>query len=139
MTSPPTSPEQIAQLGPFELITRADELPVFAFTTRPEVSAYNVFDVSRRLRERGWLVPAYTFPENRQDLSVLRVVVRNGFSSNLASAVPRGPRPAAARTGPPERAPRGLRRGLGLPSLRVASLAGRRTTDRPTLVECAVS
>jgi len=77
--------EQIGQLGSFELITRGDELPVFAFTTRPDVSSYNVFDVSRRLRERGWLVPAYTFPENRQDLSVLRVVVRNGFSSNLAS------------------------------------------------------
>jgi glutamate decarboxylase len=77
--------EQVGGLGPFDLVTRGDELPVFAFTTRPEVSAYNVFDVSRRLRERGWLVPAYTFPENRLDLSVLRVVVRNGFSPDLAS------------------------------------------------------
>jgi len=77
--------KQIGELGPFELITRGDELPVFAFTTRSDNSAYNVFDVSRRLRERGWLVPAYTFPENRQDLSVLRVVVRNGFSEDLAT------------------------------------------------------
>ncbi len=76
---------RIEELGPFELITRGDQLPVFAFTTKPEVGAYNVFDVSRRLRERGWLVPAYTFPENRQDLSVLRVVVRNGFSQDLAN------------------------------------------------------
>jgi glutamate decarboxylase len=30
------------------------------------------------------LVPAYTFPENRQDLSVLPVVVRNGFSHDLS-------------------------------------------------------
>ena len=29
-------------------------------------------------------MPAYTFPENRQDLAVLRVVVRNGFSRDLA-------------------------------------------------------
>ena len=36
------------------------------------------------LRDRGWLVPAYTFPENRQDLAALRVVVRNGFSRDLA-------------------------------------------------------
>jgi glutamate decarboxylase len=43
-----------------------------------------VFDVSERLRDRGWLVPAYTFPENRQDLAALRVVVRNGFSRDLA-------------------------------------------------------
>jgi glutamate decarboxylase len=43
-----------------------------------------VFDVSRRLREGGWLVPAYTFPPNRQDLSALRVVCRNGFSADMA-------------------------------------------------------
>lgn len=76
--------ERIGQLGPFQLLTRGDQLPVFAFTTRPDITAYNVFDVSRRLRERGWLVPAYTFPENRTDLSVLRVVIRNGFSHDLA-------------------------------------------------------
>ena len=40
--------------------------------------------MSPPLRERGWQVPAYTFPENRQDLAVLRVVVRNGFSLDLA-------------------------------------------------------
>ena len=44
-----------------------------------DVTAFDVFDVSRRLRERGWLVPAYSFPENREDLAVLRVVVRNGY------------------------------------------------------------
>ncbi|NEE26545.1 glutamate decarboxylase, partial [Streptomyces sp. SID7982] len=67
----------VEDLGDFRLLTRGDELPVFAFTTTAEVHAYDVFDVSRRLRERGWLVPAYTFPANRQDLSVLRVVCRN--------------------------------------------------------------
>ncbi|MET7381582.1 glutamate decarboxylase [Streptomyces sp. NPDC005526] len=76
--------ERIEALGDFELLTRGDELPVFAFTTAPDVEAYDVFDVSRRLRESGWLVPAYTFPANREDLSVLRVVCRNGFSVDLA-------------------------------------------------------
>ena len=75
--------ERVADLGDFRLLTRGDQLPVFAFTTRPEVTAYDVFDVSRRLRENGWLVPAYTFPANREDLSVLRVVCRNGFSADL--------------------------------------------------------
>ncbi|MGW6915706.1 glutamate decarboxylase [Kitasatospora sp. NPDC054939] len=73
----------IEALGCFRLLTRGDELPVFAFTTTGDVP-FDVFDVSRRLRERGWQVPAYTFPENRQDLSVLRVVCRNGFSRDLA-------------------------------------------------------
>jgi glutamate decarboxylase len=76
--------DRIGELGPFRLLTRGDELPVFAFTTTPEVTTFGVFDVSRRLRERGWLVPAYTFPEHRTDLSVLRIVVRNGFTHDLA-------------------------------------------------------
>ncbi|CAM5529547.1 putative Glutamate decarboxylase 5 [Streptomyces afghaniensis 772] len=75
---------RIEALGDFRLLTRGEQLPVFAFTTAPDVTAYDVFDVSRRLRESGWLVPAYTFPANREDLSVLRVVCRNGFSADLA-------------------------------------------------------
>ncbi|WUT01252.1 glutamate decarboxylase [Streptomyces sp. NBC_00708] len=75
---------KIEELGDFRLLTRGDQLPVFALTTKPEVTAYDVFDVSRRLRERGWLVPAYTFPAHREDLAVLRIVCRNGFSSDLA-------------------------------------------------------
>ncbi|MCW4351697.1 glutamate decarboxylase [Hoyosella sp. YIM 151337] len=74
----------IGELGPFELITHGDQLPVFAFTLRSDVTRYSVFDVSAALREDGWLVPAYTFPENREDLAALRVVVRNGFSHDLA-------------------------------------------------------
>ncbi|MGW1502883.1 glutamate decarboxylase [Streptomyces mirabilis] len=76
--------QRIEALEDFRLLTRGDELPVFAFTTAPHVTAYDVFDVSRRMRESGWLVPAYTFPANREDLSVLRVVCRNGFSVDLA-------------------------------------------------------
>lgn len=76
--------ERIEAMGDFQLLTRGNELPVFAFTTAPDVTSFDVFDVSRRLREHGWLVPAYTFPANREDLSVLRVVCRNGFSADLA-------------------------------------------------------
>ncbi|MYS16364.1 pyridoxal-dependent decarboxylase, partial [Streptomyces sp. SID4982] len=75
---------KVEALGDFRLLTRGDQLPVFAFTTADHVTAYDVFDVSRRLREAGWLVPAYTFPPDREDLSVLRVVCRNGFSHDLA-------------------------------------------------------
>ena len=48
---------------------------------------YSVFDVSSHMRQRGWLIPAYTFPENRQDLSVLRIVVRAGMSLDMADAL----------------------------------------------------
>ena len=74
----------IADIGPYRLLTDGSDLPVFAFGLAPEVRNYSVFDVSARLREQGWLVPAYTFPENRQDLEVLRVVVRAGMSLDMA-------------------------------------------------------
>ncbi len=75
---------KIAELGPFELLTKGDELPVFAFTLREDVKNFSVFDVSDAMRERGWQVPAYTFPSNREDLAALRVVVRRGFTHDLA-------------------------------------------------------
>jgi glutamate decarboxylase len=79
---------EIARIGPFELLTDGSELPVFAFRLRdPETAGYTVFDLSERLRQRGWLVPAYTFPADMQDTAVLRIVVRNGLSRDLASCL----------------------------------------------------
>ncbi len=57
---------------------------MFAFRLADGVENYTVFDVSDRLRQAGWLVPAYSFPENRQDLSVLRIVVRAGMTGEMA-------------------------------------------------------
>ncbi len=74
---------RIAEIEPFELITKGDELPVFAFKLRDGVDNFTVFDVSNAMRERGWQVPAYTFPKNREDLAALRVVVRQGFTHDL--------------------------------------------------------
>ena len=58
---------------------------MFAFKLRDDVTGYSVYDLSERLRMRGWQVPAYTFPENLTDMSVMRIVVRNGFSMDLAN------------------------------------------------------
>jgi glutamate decarboxylase len=75
---------EIAKLGPFELLTEGRDIPVFAFKLK-EPTNYTVFDLSERLRDRGWILPAYTFPENLEDLAVLRVVVRDGFSHDMAN------------------------------------------------------
>jgi glutamate decarboxylase len=79
---------QIADMGPFELLSDGSDLPVLAFRLRdPEAAGYTVFDLSERLRQRGWLVPAYTFPANLTGTAVLRIVVRNGLSADLAAAL----------------------------------------------------
>jgi len=74
----------IGHMPHFELLTKGDELPVFAFKLKDEVENFSVFDVSAALRERGWQVPAYTFPKNREDLAALRIVVRRGFTMDVA-------------------------------------------------------
>ncbi len=88
---------QVEAVPGLRLLTRGDELPVFAFTTTPEVTGWDVFALSRALRERGWQVPAYTFPADRQDLSVLRVVCRNGFGHDLAGVFAADLRAAVAQ------------------------------------------
>ncbi|HKB29803.1 MAG TPA: glutamate decarboxylase [Streptosporangiaceae bacterium] len=75
---------EIAKMGPFELLSDGGELPVFAFKLRDDIDSFSVFDLSERLRQRGWQVPAYTFPANLEDMAVIRIVVRNGFSRDLA-------------------------------------------------------
>src|SRR3954452_12108123 len=73
----------IAELGPFALVSDGSALPVFAFRMADGIDRYSVFDVSEVLRGKGWLVPAYTMPPKLEEMGVLRVVVRNGFSHDL--------------------------------------------------------
>jgi glutamate decarboxylase len=73
----------IEELGPFTLLSRGGDIPAFAFRLT-EPAGYSVYDLSDELRGRGWIVPAYTMPPAIEDTAVLRVVVRNGFSQDLA-------------------------------------------------------
>ena len=75
---------EIAKLGPFELVSDGSAIPVFAFKLKDDVKSYSVFDVSDKLREFGWQVPAYTMPEHAEDVAVLRIVIREGFSKDMS-------------------------------------------------------
>lgn len=70
----------------FELITDGSAIPVVSFRLKGSFG-YTEFDVSEGLRSFGWQVPAYTMPEGATDVVVLRVVVREGFSADLARAL----------------------------------------------------
>jgi glutamate decarboxylase len=73
----------LAELGPFELLSDGRDLPVLAWTLKSATN-WSLYDLADRLRDRGWQVPAYRMPANRQDLVVQRIVVRNGFTNDLA-------------------------------------------------------
>ena len=102
---------RIAAMGPFELLSDGTDIPVFAFRTKPR-TRFTVFEVSEKLRERGWQVPAYTMPADVEDVSVLRIVVREGFSRDMAAmllddlgrVVERLRKPASATAKRPKRA-----------------------------------
>ena len=56
-------------------------LPLVAFRLDPERGRrYDEFMLAHQLRERGWIVPAYTMAARTQDMKMLRVVVREDFS-----------------------------------------------------------
>jgi len=74
---------RIATLGPFELLSDGSTIPAFAFRLK-DTSCYSVYDISERLRTRGWQVPAYTMPPDASSVAVLRIVVREGFSRDMA-------------------------------------------------------
>ncbi|WP_322749393.1 MULTISPECIES: glutamate decarboxylase [unclassified Frankia] len=97
--------DEVAKLGPFELVSDGSGIPAFAFALRDEVSEYSVFDVSELLRTRGWLVPAYRFPPALEQLAVLRIVVRNGFSRDLAGLLVADLRRVVNRLSDPHRHP----------------------------------
>ncbi|MFB7634584.1 glutamate decarboxylase [Streptomyces sp. NPDC056149] len=73
----------IDELDGLRAVTRGTQLPVVAFTTRDD-APFTVAEVTDQLSRRGWLVPAYTLPPNRTDLTVARLVIRRDFSPALA-------------------------------------------------------
>jgi glutamate decarboxylase len=75
---------EIEKMGPFKLITKGDDIPVFAWTLQ-EKTNFSLYDMADKLREHGWLVPAYKMPPHRDDLTVQRIVVKNGFSYDMAN------------------------------------------------------
>ncbi len=75
--------DRIGQLDGFALVSRGRELPVVAFRAE-DPESLSVFAVSEGLRTHGWIVPAYHMPTGLEGMAVLRVVVRNGFSRDLA-------------------------------------------------------
>ncbi|NBQ37633.1 MAG: glutamate decarboxylase, partial [Synechococcus sp.] len=77
--------DSIAAMAPMKLLSHPrGQLPVFAVTLEDSVDTWTVFQLSERLRARGWQVPAYTMPAACEDLAVLRFVIRAGFTRDMA-------------------------------------------------------
>jgi glutamate decarboxylase len=76
----------ISKIGPFELISEGSDLPVFAFKIKDDFKRFNLYDLSDAMREQGWQVPAYSLPENLEKIIVMRIVIKENFSNDMAGA-----------------------------------------------------
>ncbi|HEV7524908.1 MAG TPA: glutamate decarboxylase [Acidimicrobiia bacterium] len=74
---------ELAKLDQFEVLTDGSDMPLVTWTTDDRPRNWNLHDLSAKLRERGWQVPAYPMPDSIADLTVMRVVFRNGVSIDL--------------------------------------------------------
>ena len=75
----------IEEIGAFDLWNDGSDIPVFAWRLKPgHTENWDLYHLSDRLRMKGWLVPAYPMPDDLADLTVQRIVVRNGVSRDLA-------------------------------------------------------
>jgi glutamate decarboxylase len=73
---------KLGAIEELELITDGGEFPIVAVRAT-DADALDLNALSHRLRERGWIVPAYTLPANAERTTVLRMVVKENFSRDM--------------------------------------------------------
>ncbi len=77
---------EIAKVGPFELVYDGrDAIPAIAYKLKDGDHGYTLYDLSERVRMRGWQIASYPLPPDRQETIVQRVLVRHGVSRDLAA------------------------------------------------------
>lgn len=77
---------EIGKMAPF--MNYSDEVvnPLFIWYMKPEYdkkAKWTLFDLQAKLQESGWMVPAYTLPNNLEDTVVMRIVIRQGTSRDM--------------------------------------------------------
>jgi glutamate decarboxylase len=75
--------QRLVDSGLFTIMNETQRIPVVALTLDKKVKRYNEFDISNRVRERGWVLSAYTMPPDAQEVTSLRIVVRPHLNQNV--------------------------------------------------------
>ena len=92
---------EIEQMDDFTLWNDGSDIPVFAWMLNDKPDRkWNLYDLQDRLRMKGWLVPAYPMPVDLTQVTVQRIVVRNGFSHDMAAAFTNAKRGSCIRIPP---------------------------------------
>ncbi len=76
--------DRLVKTGKFQIMNATQRIPVVALTLDKSVTKYNEFDVSNKVREKGWILAAYSMPADAQEVNSLRIVVRPHLNRNVA-------------------------------------------------------
>jgi glutamate decarboxylase len=104
---------KLATIEGLELLSDGSSFPIVALRASDPDGPLDLDKLSHRLRERGWIVPAYTLPPNAEHVTVLRMVIKENFSRDMVDMLAHdvhvavrslkhgpGARPPKARTRP---------------------------------------
>lgn len=78
---------QLEKMSCFAPYAKRVENPLFIWkmcSTYEKTAKWTLYDLQDKLKQSGWMIPAYTLPVNLQHTVVMRVVVRHGFSRDMA-------------------------------------------------------
>lgn len=81
---------EISKMEPFKNYSDTVVNPLFIWYIKPEyqrTAKWTLYDLQDKLQQSGWMVPAYTLPRDIEDYVVMRLVVRQGFSRDMADMI----------------------------------------------------
>jgi glutamate decarboxylase len=76
--------ERLERLDRFEMLNKGKRLPIIAFRQKKKTE-YSLSQLSHKLREKGWIVPAYCLPKNAENIEIMRIVIRENFTSDMVA------------------------------------------------------
>lgn len=75
--------DKLVKSGLFETLNPSQLLPVVVVKLKKK-EKFTVFDLADKLRQRGWIIPAYTLPPKADKIAIMRMVVKENFSRDMA-------------------------------------------------------
>jgi glutamate decarboxylase len=78
--------DELAKIPEFEILYNGrGGLPATSFKLKDGNHKFNLFEVVERIKMRGWQAAAYPLPKSREKTIIMRILIRQGISTNMAS------------------------------------------------------
>lgn len=80
--------DRVKQMPQFDVLYDGrGGLPAISFKLKEGENKFTLFELVDRLKMRGWQAAAYPLPKNREKTIIMRVLIRQGISTDMASVL----------------------------------------------------